>query len=136
MDFVLSVYFNSSTWNTLCYLLMLLLSKKITVTNMKLSWSSKQSICYFRETKGSAILGFSFFPIPFLSNQNFHKINRKKEDREQKAHRDHRRCRKVIVEPIQVLSVTFFQMYPLSLLFFLFKNASAASYAGEMTGSL
>lgn len=108
MDFVLSVYFNSSTWNTLCYLLMLLLSKKITVTKMKLSWSSKQSICYFREAKGSTISGFSFFPIPFLSNQNSHKINRKKEDREQKAHRDHRRCRKVIVEPIQVLSVTFF----------------------------
>lgn len=29
-DFVPSVYFNSSTWNTLCYLLALLLRKKIT----------------------------------------------------------------------------------------------------------
>lgn len=136
-DFDPSVHFNSSTWNPLCYLLTLLLSKKITVINVKLNCSSEQSIHYFRDSHGSTSSGFSFFPIPFLSKQNSHKINRKKKKRkrtEQKARRDQRRCRKGkwLCSPC----ATFLLVFPLSLPFFFFKNASAAScHAGETAGS-
>lgn len=73
---------------------------------MKLSCSSKQSkvSAISENPKEAQLWGFLFFPIPLLSNQNSHKINRKSK-RHAEITED---AGSVIAQPVQVLPVIFF----------------------------